>query len=167
MMRSTCRSCCGSEVQAAEVGGRVGVVEPAAHRVLERLRLLVDLLEHVVREVALVRVAVAQEVADVVRRDIDRVEVLIADDVAGLVELTDLPVVEVDDLVGVAGEGAGVAGEKVAVLPDADDERAAEAGADDDARLVRADNGEAVGALDNAERLRDRVDQVALIVVRR
>ena len=40
------------EVQAAEVGGAVGLVEPAAHRRRERLGLLVDLLEHVVREVA-------------------------------------------------------------------------------------------------------------------
>ena len=72
MMRSTWRSCCGVEVQAAEVGGGVGVVEPAAHGVLERLGLLVDLLEHVVLEVALVGVAVGQEVADVVQRCVDR-----------------------------------------------------------------------------------------------
>ena len=54
MMRSTWRSCCGVEVQAAEVGGGVGVVEPAAQGVLQRLGLLVDLLEHVVLERALV-----------------------------------------------------------------------------------------------------------------
>ena len=60
MMRSTWRSCCGVEVQAAEVGGRVGVVEPAAHGVLERFGLLVDLLEHVVLEAALVGVAGSQ-----------------------------------------------------------------------------------------------------------
>ena len=61
------------EVQAAEVGGGVVVVEPAAHRVGERLGLLVNLLEHVVREVALVRVAVAEEMRDVVDRHIDTV----------------------------------------------------------------------------------------------
>ena len=57
MMRSTRRSCCGVEVQAAEVGGGVVVVEPAAHGVFERLGLLEDLLEHVVLEAALVGVA--------------------------------------------------------------------------------------------------------------
>ena len=57
MIRSTCRSCCAVEVQAAEVGGGVGVVEPAAQGVLQRLGLLVDLLEHVVLEDALVGVA--------------------------------------------------------------------------------------------------------------
>ena len=45
------------EVQAAEVGGGVGLVEPAAQGVLQRLGLLVDLLEHVVLEDALVGVA--------------------------------------------------------------------------------------------------------------
>ena len=45
------------EVQAAEVSGGVGVVEPAAQGVLQRFGLLVDLLEHVVIEDALVGVA--------------------------------------------------------------------------------------------------------------
>ena len=52
MTRSIWRSCCGVEVKPAEVSGRVGVVEPAAHRVRDRLRLLVNLLQHVVRVVA-------------------------------------------------------------------------------------------------------------------
>ena len=139
MTRSIWRSCCGVEVQAAEVGGGVGVVEPAAHRVGERLRLLVDLLEHVVREVALVGVAVAEEVGDVVDGGTSTVSKswLRMTPVVS-VELADLPVVQVDDLVGVAGEGVGVGGEVVPVVADADDERAAEPGADDHAGLVPA-----------------------------
>ena len=44
------------EVEAAEVGGALGIVEPAAQGVLQRFGLLVDLLEHVVLEDALVGV---------------------------------------------------------------------------------------------------------------
>ena len=60
------------------------VVEPAAHRVGDRLGLLVDLLEHVVREIALLGVGIAEEFADVEDRDIDGIEVLVADDISGL-----------------------------------------------------------------------------------
>ena len=44
----------GLEIEAAEVGAAIGVAEPAAHGVFQRLGLLVNLLEHVVLEIALV-----------------------------------------------------------------------------------------------------------------
>ena len=52
--------------------------------------------------------------------------VLIADDVAGFVELADLAVVQVDDLVGEAGESPGIGGEVMAILAEPDNERAAQ-----------------------------------------
>ena len=62
-------------------------------------------------------------------------------------------VVEVDDLVGVADQGARVAGQEVLALADAEHQRAAQAGADDHAGLARADDGQAVGALEQRQRL--------------
>ena len=61
MMRSTRRSCCGVQVQAAEVGGGVVVVRAGRAGVLERLGLLVNLLEHVVLEVPLGRIRPASQ----------------------------------------------------------------------------------------------------------
>src|SRR4029453_15191802 len=43
------------EVESAEVGGGVRLVQPAAHGGPDGLRLLVNLLEHVVRELAPIR----------------------------------------------------------------------------------------------------------------
>ena len=150
-MRSTCRSCCGVEVQAAEVGRGVGVVEPAAHGVLQRLGLLVDLLEHVVLEVALVGVAgVPVDGVDVGRRRG-------AGRRRGCASSSGVSThiwwsLQVDHLVGVAGQGGRVAGQEVLAVADADHQRAAEAGADDQARVARADDGQAVGALQQRQR---------------
>ncbi len=57
MTRSMRRSCCGIEIEAAQVSAAIDVVEPAAHGVFQRLGLLVNLLEHVVLEIALGGVA--------------------------------------------------------------------------------------------------------------
>ena len=119
MMRSTRRSCCGVEVQAAEVGGGVGVVEPAAHGVLERLGLLVNLLEHVVLEVALVGVAgVPVDVRGRWRRRASRS--CVEDVPVVRRQHAQLVVLQVDDLVGVADQGAGIAGQEVLALADAE-----------------------------------------------
>ena len=46
----------GGEVESAEPGGRLVFIESAPHRVFDGLRLLEDLLEHVVFEITLVDV---------------------------------------------------------------------------------------------------------------
>ena len=153
-----------AEVESAEVRGRVVGREPAAHRVGERLRLLVNLLQHVVREVALLRVAVAQEVADVAHRHGHRGQVLVANLPVGFGERADLPVAEVHHLVREAGERVGVAGEVVAVVADPDDERAAEARADDQPRFGFRHHRDAVGALDQGERVPHGRDEIAVVM---
>ena len=120
-------------------------VEPAAHGVLDRLGLLEDFFEHVVVEAAQ---------ADVVGVDIQHVDAV--GDVS-LVAVNDLQriagqhgqfmVGQVDDLVGVAGQRRGVAGDEMLACADADDQRAAQPGGDHHFRLVAKDNRQAVGAL--------------------
>ena len=78
------------------------------------------------------------------------------------VEHAQLMVVEVDDLVGVADEGGGVAGQEVLAVADADDQRAAEPGADDQPGLRAGHRREAVGALEQRQRLAHGLDQVAV-----
>ena len=134
------------------------VVEPAAQGVLQRFGLLVDLLEHEMLEAARVvllggRVQVVDggrhhghalrlEMLPVVRR-----------------QHAHLMVVEVDDFLGEAGQGAGVAGEEAFAVADAEHQRAAQPGADDHARLQPADDGQAVGALEQRQHLRHGPDQ--------
>ena len=112
------------EVEAAEVGRAVGLVQPAAQGVLQRLGLFVDLLEHEMVEAARVlflgrrfqhrgRPASPSrrgwvEDAPVVRR-----------------QHAQLMVVQIDHLLGEAGEGAGVAGEEAFALAEAQDQWAA------------------------------------------
>ena len=62
-----------------------------------------------------------------------------------------LVVLQIDDLVGVADQGGRIAGEEVLALADADDQRAAEASADDQIGMLRADDGQAVGALEQRQ----------------
>ena len=165
MMRSVARSCWGGEVQPAEVGGGVRVVQPPPHGVADRLRLLVNLLEHVVRVVALAGVVVAQVVADVLHPHVGGVHVLVADHPALAVQLADLAVVQVHHLVRVPGQGGRIRGEVVAVRPQADGQRATQPRADQHPRLVPAHHRQPVGALHQLDRFADGVQEVAVVVV--
>ena len=64
-----------------------------------------------------------------------------------------LAVVEVDDLLGVAHERGDVGGDEHLALADAEDDRAAVAGHHEPVGLAGVDHGQAVGALDRAQRL--------------
>ena len=145
------------DVEAAEVGGRVGLVEPAAQGVLDRLGLLVDLLEHVVFVDAPVRLGGlgfdrVQGRGDALAVVVEHVPVVGGQD-------GQLVVLHVNDLVGLADQRGGVARQEVFVLADADDERAAEARAEDDAGEPRTDDAQAVGALEHAEALAQDIDE--------
>ena len=121
-------------------------VEPAAHGVFDRLGLLEDLLEHVVGEAAL---------ADVAGLEIQHVDAVV--DVA-LVAVDDpqrvgrehrqLMVGQVDDLVGVAGQRRGVAGDEMLARAHAHHQRAAQAGGDHHLRPVAKEDRQAVGPLE-------------------
>jgi hypothetical protein len=116
-------------VQAAELGRRAFKIQPAAQRVQHRLRLLENLLEHEVRVFAARRVFLRKfQVADLhvgrVRAEIGHVKAFRRD--GGHVV-----VVQINDFFRVRHDGVGVAGEKIFVLADADDERRAAPRADD------------------------------------
>ena len=125
--------CRGSGRRSGRV--RVGVVEPAAQGVLQRFGLLVNLLEHVVLEVALVGVArrpssMSWTAASTRRGRWSRM----CQSSGG--QHAHLMIVEVNDLVGVAGQGGRIAGQEVLALADAEHQRTAQAGADEHVGIV-------------------------------
>ena len=62
-------------------------------------------------------------------------------------------IVQVNDFFRVGDNGVGVAGKKIFLLADADDERRTAPRADDRIRQIRADDRESVGADDFAQRV--------------
>ena len=101
-MRRSASTSRGVEVEAAEVRGREPAVDPAAERPLDRLRLLGDLLVHVVGVAALVvrRLRHRRRGGPFLRRLGVRVNVR----KPSAAERRHLAVVQVDDLVGVADQ---------------------------------------------------------------
>ena len=89
--------------------------------------------------------------------------ILVADFPRVAVEGAELPIREVDDLVGKAREGVGVAGEVSAAIAHADDERASEPRSDDEPRFVPRHRGNAVRAFHQAQCLPHRRDEVAIV----
>ena len=121
------------EVQAAEVGAAFVIVEPAAQGVLQRLGLLVDLLEHEVLEVAHIDVARRGlqrrgPTASIATRSRSRMLPVFRGQHAHLM------IVEIDHLVGIAGQGGRIAGQEALALAEAEHQRAAEPGADEHVR---------------------------------
>ena len=147
----------GGHVQAAELGGGALEIEPAAQRVQHRLRLLENFLEHEVRVFAARGVLLRKfQIADLdvgrVRAEVQHVETLRRDG-------RHVVIVEINDFFRVRDNGVGVAGDKIFVLADADDERRAAPRADDGVRKIRADDRQAVGADDFAQRVADGLRQ--------
>ena len=140
-------------VQPTELGRARIAVDASAQRVLDGARLLENLLEHVVRELAplhrrrleldAAHLHVGVHLAEVAHAEILRRE------------RHQIIVLEIDDLAGVRGDGRGVAGEEVFALANADDERRAAPRADDDAGKIHADHAEAVGSDDFGQGTRD------------
>ena len=131
-MRSTSRSSCGRKIQAAELRRAFLKVEPAAHRVLDRERLLKDFLEHVVGEIAQLRVAGAViDLADFQALFVvgERFQ-----PVAVAVDRDHVEVAQVGHGLRVGDDGRDVAGQEMFVRADAEDERAAAPRADHQCR---------------------------------
>ena len=147
------------QVQAAEFGGGAFLVHAPAQGVFHGARLLENFLEHEVRIFAAHGVFLAEfQIADLdvggVGAEIQNIETLGRD--GGHVVI-----VEINDFFRVRGsdEGVGVAGQKIFALADADDERRTAPRADDGVGLVGANDRQAVGADDFAQRVADGLGQ--------
>ena len=139
------------EIQAAELREPFVDDESAAHGVLDRLRLLEDLLEHEVLEAALLDLVERPIDAADAFRDTARVEVEHL--VAVLREHAHLAVVQVHDLSGVLQDRRGVARDVVLVVTEADEQRTAVPRADDLVGVAARDDGNPVRALNQVERV--------------
>ena len=152
-------------VQSAELGGALFQAEPAAHRVAHGAGLLKDFLEHVVRVIAFL---------DVLGGELDFADLVIARFAGERADLEfvaldrdEIEVVQVNGVARVGDDRADIAGEKIFVLADAEDERAAAPGADDEIGNVAVDERDAVGADDLLQRRANGVDEQSFLVERR
>ena len=153
MMRFDRRSCCGVRFRPPNLAVASSSFKPAAHGVFERLGLLEDFLEHVVREAAQFDVAGLDfehlhAVLDVALVAMDDAKGVGGDDGQFVIG-------QVDDLVGVADQRRGVAGDEVFAFANADHQRAAEPGGDDALRDNRGRGSPGHRCLELGERPQD------------
>ena len=147
----------GAQVQAPEDGGRIVVAQATPHRIAKRLRLFVNLLEHVVciaRQADTVAILLQGlhcmfDVTLIAVHDLQRVAGNHRQFVVG----------EVNNLVRVADHRGGVAGNKMFAIADADHHRAAEPGANQHIRVVPKQDHDAVGTAELREGLLDGCNQ--------
>jgi hypothetical protein len=147
----------GAQVQAAEVGGGIGIVESASQGVLQRFGLLVDLLEHVVLEDPLV---------DVLRFPVDGLDrgfhdgpALVQDSPGSGRENAYLVVLEEHDLVGFPHQGPGIAAQEVLLFTDAQNQGTAQASPDDHAGTEGADQRQPIGPLEQGQGSADGIEE--------
>ena len=135
-------------VQAAELRGRAFKIKPAAQGVFHRSGLLENFLEHEVRVFAAHRVLLGKfQVADL---HIGRVGAEVLNVEAFARHRRHVVVVQINHLFRVRHNGVGVAGEKILLVANADDERRTAPRTDNGVRKIRADDGKPVGADDLA-----------------
>lgn len=144
-------------VESAEFGGGLLDREAAAEGVAHAIGLLVDFLEHVVREFP---------ATDVFGGEFD-----LLDFVGGSVaaeggdfkfigfEDGDFVVLEIDGFAGVGDHRADIAGEEVLAFAEAEDEWAAAAGTEEDSGDGGMNEGDAVGARDTPEGAAEGLDE--------
>ena len=155
----------GVQVDAAELRGGEPLVEAAHDRAADGVRLLVDLLAHVVAEgaelvVVLVRVHRRRRLDAVIRRPGQRPRVEV-----GRLDRRDLAVLQVDDLAGVADERGDVRGDEHLAVAEAEHDRRAVAGDDQLVGVPRVEEDEPVGALDAAQRPDDGLFERGVVVL--
>src|SRR5262245_59720616 len=148
------------QIQTAEVRTRVIVDQAAAHSVFQRLGLLVDLLEHVVLEGALVGFASVE--VDIFNTRFDLRAVGIQYLVFILGQHANLAILQEDGAFGVALEDARVARKEILPLTNAEDQRAAQPGADDEAGILGTHRVEPISSLQHFERLANGFDKIAV-----
>src|SRR5262249_53577230 len=132
------------EIETAEFGRAVLLVQAAAHRVFDRLWLLVNLLEHVMRKAGQLDVSffdrqVMYQVFDPAVLAVGHIQRVGGDE-------SNLMISQINDLFGVAGEWGSVAGDEMLAMTDANDEWAALTRRDNQPRIVAEQNHEAIRA---------------------
>jgi hypothetical protein len=139
----------------------------AFERVGDRARLLEDLLLHVVAIGSELRGAGpggdALDLAVDAREAVGPVDPVL-DPVAPELQVGDVAFLEVHDALGHAGERHRIRREERLAVADAEHQRRAEPRADDAVRLVAAEDGDRVGAVQLDDGALDRVEQVAFVV---
>ena len=139
------------EVQAAELGGRFFLVQPSAEGVFDGLGLLEDFLEHVMLKSAAVGVA-DDRFEDMDRRG-QRARIAVREFQPRRLEDDDFMVRQIGDLVGVAHERTGIAGQEELFPSHADHERAPQAGPHNRVRKVAEKDRQAISPLEHGQRL--------------
>ena len=134
-------------IEPCELGVPFCHEQSTAHGVAQYFGLLENFLEHEMRESAL-RDSIGVEIY-VLDFALDFVAVHVDNGIAAVLHLHDVVVVEVHHLLRVVDNGRNVTRkEKVAFVPDAEDERGAAACADERTRFVAGDYGKAECPLD-------------------
>ena len=152
----------GRHAEAAELRRGFLAGKAAAHRVADRLGLLEDFLEHVVRVVALAHVLRAE--LDLRDLEAARAAEQRADFKIVAPDHGEVKVLQVNRLAGVCDDGTHIAREKILALPHTEHERRAASRADDHLRRIRVHEHDAVGADDMPQRLAQRLDESRLSV---
>jgi len=98
------------EIQAAELRAAVLIVQPAAHSVFQSLRLLKNLLEHVVRKAAQLDIRLIDR--QIVHQMVDAAVLSVRDLERICRDEGNLVIGQIDDLVSPPGERRGVAGDE-------------------------------------------------------
>ncbi len=161
MIRLICLASAVVELEAEHPHVAALLEQVAAHRVLDAVGLLEDLLEHEVLEAAaLDRLQVPLDLVD---RLVDPARREGADPVPLRGEHRHLAVVEVDHLPGVLDDRRLVGGDEELAVADAEDDRRAVARGHQHVGLVGRDDGDAVGTVDVAQRGGDGLLEVALV----
>src|SRR5262249_26254676 len=117
------------QIQPTEFRGRILIVQSAAHRVFDRVGLLVNLLQHVMRKAAQL---------DVVFLNRQFMNQMINSTVLAVRNLQrvsrdecNLMVSQIDNLVGSSGQRRSIAGNKMLAVTDSDNQRTSLAGGND------------------------------------
>jgi hypothetical protein len=149
------------EVQAAELGRAVLQDQAAAHRVLDGVRLLENLLEHEVRVSA--ALDLRQIPVDAVDEARLRRGVKVDHAITVPLDHRHVAFVEVHHLPGVGEDCRCIRREEVLAIADTDEQRAALAGRDDLARIAAAHHCNAVGARNLAQRVNHSLFEGAVV----
>src|SRR6185295_7142228 len=142
-------------IQPAEFRKTLFGDETTTHRILDRLRLLADLLEHEVVEAALLDFVERPIDAAHALRDASRIEVENLVAFAG--EHAHLAIVEIHDLARVLKNRGDVAGDVELALAKPDEQRASLSRAHDLVGILTRDHRDPVRPLHEIERVDDRV----------
>ena len=145
------------QVESPEDRRGVDFAQPPAHRIAERVGLLEDFLEHVVRVAAAVDVGRRQVDHLHLVRDADHVLLEHLQRVCG--QHRQLVVGQVDNSIGEARQRGRIAGQKVLAAAHADDQRAAQSRGDDGLGGVAEENRQPVSAAKLGEGRLDGLDE--------